>query len=442
MNLDNGNTRVVEKTPTAGAAAVGGNVSHNVLKEGAIELQNDDEDLATTAAVRWTASWLTLQPDHLVLSNHPTAAGSGGSGSPTLIKLDNISGVVPDLSSEVPNVLLIRTAAPPKTYTMHAANRGDATAWITAIISAQHHIQDRWLLSHSALAAGKGDGTGSSSSGGGGAAAAAALNRLSIHLNEDEDEDGGSNDAAMEDVDLSIAPVMGDPDAVILEGLLKKAGMLKQSVWQPRHFVLKQDTLEYFDPGSLTLKGTIEVKNITGILPIANSGGDGGTTKFAIHAIFPDRVYNLSADSPAIAADWIAALVSAQLLLQDERMYRLRAAEMLVSGSVTGREVMNDGSGKGRYTQYLIELETSEGTCTLTLRYSELRKLYECLKAKFTDDTFPFPSKKFLGLGDNFGSGFLKARQAKLHEFVSKIVGERPFCDHELVRRFFFDRKL
>jgi hypothetical protein len=117
-----------------------------------------------------------------------------------------------------------------------------------------------------------------------------------------------------------------------------------------------------------------------------------------------------------------------------------RLDERLVGGSVTGREVVNSTHEK-RFTRFLIELSTNRGSCTLLLRYSELRKLHESLHAKFADEPFGFPGKKKL-LGNNFNSDFLKERTRKLDEFVKKVTGTRPFCDLELVRRFFFDRKL
>ena len=66
----------------------------------------------------------------------------------------------------------------------------------------------------------------------------------------------------------------------------------------------------------------------------------------------------------------------------------------------------------GTYTRYLCELVTTEGTSTHLLRYSELRKLHQTVKKMFPDDTFPFPAKQFLGIGDNFGSEFLKAKDS------------------------------
>eukprot|EP00729_Bicosta_minor_P003490 gene3490-16326_t len=381
VNLDSGNTRL----------------------EGKIELQVSSVDASpgsSPSSTTWAPRWLVLHPDNIVIGTDPSNAGAGagagdGEGAAlagiTRIRLDNIVGIVPDFSSSSPTVFLLRSAAPLRTYAFHAASRKEATVWITAIISAQHHIHDTLMWNQSKLA-----------------------RRLSVKG---------------DDVDLALPPMMGDPDAIIKQGVLKKVAFMKK-VWQARYFVLKQDTLEYYQDATLEKKhGTIEVKNIIGIIPVNGGGGSTGTassscaSKFAIHSVFPDCVFDLSTDDSDAASDWVAALVAAQLLLQDERLYRLRAAEVLISGAVTGREVINRAGS--RFTQYLIELETTEA-----------------LKKKFVDETFPFPAKKFLNLGDNFGTKFIKARQATLNAFVAKIVGERPFCDHELVRRFFFDRRL
>ena len=296
-----------------------------------------------------------LHPDNIVIGTDPSNAGAGagagdGEGAAlagiTRIRLDNIVGIVPDFSSSSPTVFLLRSAAPLRTYAFHAASRKEATVWITAIISAQHHIHDTLMWKQSKLA------RRLSVKGGADVAAAAAAPPAAAAVwnanPADADGDGDGEDSMLlDDVDLALPPMMGDPDAIIKQGVLKKVAFMKK-VWQARYFVLKQDTLEYYQDATLEKKhGTIEVKNIIGIIPVNGGGGSTGTassscaSKFAIHSVFPDCVFDLSTDDSDAASDWVAALVAAQLLLQDERLYRLRAAEVLISGAVTGREVIN-----------------------------------------------------------------------------------------------------
>ena len=135
-----------------------------------------------------------------------------------------------------------------------------ATGWITAIISAQHGIQDRWLIQQSKLSAGTGGADGSGAD------------------EADVDEVG----LGMDDIDLSSpVRVYADPDAVLKQGGLKKVAYMKK-IWQTRFFVLKCHTLDYFADASCTaLKGTVEIKNIVGIVPAAGGGA-------AVDAICPD----------------------------------------------------------------------------------------------------------------------------------------------------------
>jgi hypothetical protein len=193
-----------------------------------------------------------------------------------------------------PNTLLLLHVAPPQSLSIHA--------------QAQHHIQDRWLITQSKLTAGAGASVGAP-------------------VSDDEDADGAD---AMDDIALEPVRVYADPDAMLKQGGLKKVAWMKK-IWQTRWFVLKCNTLDYFSDAHLTNhKGTIEIKNIVGIVPVPNSNA----TKFQVRTVFPDRVYELLAEDATVAADWVSALVSAQLGLQDERMYRIRAAEVLISGAV------------------------------------------------------------------------------------------------------------
>ena len=88
-------------------------------------------------AVGMIQQWLTLHHDKIVISDMPGAAAAS-SGTATEINLDNISGVAPNFSSAVPGVFMLGRAVPPAQFAFHASDRGEATWWITSIISARH----------------------------------------------------------------------------------------------------------------------------------------------------------------------------------------------------------------------------------------------------------------------------------------------------------------
>jgi hypothetical protein len=199
------------------------------------------------------------------------------------IALSHITGVVPSVSHSVSHVFLIRSAEPgavARTLAVKAKSGKLQAGWIVAIITAQHKLQEAWLFSQCAdgmlppeaspvggavAAASTVGGGGGGASGGGGDGSSVPATAYA-----DPDTDSDSGDDAAVQLGAASAPAdrpLLDYGKRLKEGSLVKAGFLHK-LWKPRYFVLTLGGLSYYtDMSCKTKKGSIELKNIVGVVP-------------------------------------------------------------------------------------------------------------------------------------------------------------------------------